>query len=62
MADYGEHLGWLVKAVLVLVGLFLLASMLEDRRLVGQVFWALVIIIGVVWILARFGGDLGRTV
>jgi hypothetical protein len=62
MADYSDHLRLLVMALLVLVVLFLVASMLEQRRFVAQVFWSIVIVVSVVFILARFGGDLGRTV
>lgn len=62
MADYSDHLRVLVIALLVLVVVFLIASMFEQRRFVGQVFWSIAIVISVVFILAKFGGDLGRTV
>jgi hypothetical protein len=62
MADFSDHVRLLVLALLALVVLFLLASMLEQRRFVAQVFWSIAIVVGVIWILAKWGGDLGRTV
>ena len=63
MADFRDNLYLLVVSLVSLVGLFLFASMLEDRRFVGQVFWAIVFVMVAIFVLARFGGgNLGKSV
>lgn len=62
MADFGDHVKLLVQSFLILMGAFLVASILRWGDFWRPLLFSIALTVLVILILARFGGDLGRTV
>jgi len=60
MSAYREHIHLLVLALLGLVALFLLFSLLPWRAFTAPILHSILVILLAMWVLARFGGGLGR--
>lgn len=61
MADYSPHLRLIVQFFLGLVVLFLFSAAMEWDRFWRPVVFSMALVLMAALILARFGGDLGRT-
>lgn len=62
MADYSDHVKFLILVFTTLVALFLIASMFRWEDFWRPLVFSIALTMLVILILARFGGDLGRTV
>lgn len=61
MADYAEHVRVLILFLLAILLLFTVTYTYQWTRLWNSALITTVIVVGIILILARFGGDLGRT-
>jgi uncharacterized membrane protein len=61
MADYSRHIQLLVFVFTVLIGLFLIAAIFEWERFWKPLVFTIAVTMILVLVLARFGGDLGRS-
>lgn len=61
MVDYSDHVKWLLVGLFIGLSVFVLTYAYEWDRLRTSSLLAVVILAGIILILARFGGDLGRT-
>jgi hypothetical protein len=58
---YAQHILWLIGVLVVLLVLFVLAFWAQVQELWVALMFAVIVVVGVLCVLARWGGGLGRT-